>query len=258
MIDQTLRLCGDFRGEGKSGRRISWEEARDAVRFVVFELARANGILKDMSVIPMVSGQDTYDLPVDCIAPLSISINGLSEGRVLFPSSVGELDYRGLPDGLGGIPEIVVQDGAEPGKIRLYPVPGTSGGSFTADSTDGVLASITDNDGGSLPYETEDALTGVSGGPYLVSGDGPIVSELWPVEGNVFLVYERTPDFPVSPDGYIDDSIPYHIHKDIPYGAAAGLIRGSEKGRYYELKWTDARLGVVSNAWCASDDMRPV
>ena len=249
MVDDTLRLCGDFRGSGKDGRVWTWAEVRDAVRETVVDFARDSWVLKDFAVIPLMDGVGEYDLPSDCTAVIGWMLNGITGGTLLFPTALSVMDYGGITRSSSGSPGYVYRDSLPYNTFGVTPIPGSDGSTWDGGDDEVLVASVEDEDGELLPYESEDALVGIDGGGFVLSGSGAVVSEVRSLYGNVLLVYVRDPEFPVSPDGYIDDSIPYRVHKDVKYGAAAKLlgfgdVYHSVKAEYFGTKWQ----GVVANA----------
>jgi len=265
IVDDTLRLCGDFRGAGRNGRDYSWAEARDAVKACVLQLAVETGLLKDTRVIPLVLGQAVYDLPVDCLGIVSISLNGLQTGRLILPASLASLDYAGVGVSDAGDPWGFYRSTLAFNQVAVVPTAGVSGSSFTATGDGPVIRSVSDGDD-VLPFDGEDPLAAVTGGVFSAGGDGGLLVGLWPTAGNLVVVYHRTPDFPDLPSGTIDRHIPYHVAAKIKYGAAERLLKNSKvsfhqaKASVFGRWWRDVvRMGVgVATRRGNVDDMRPL
>lgn len=269
MVDDTLRLVGDFRGSGLPGKRHAWDEARDAVRDTVMDFARDSWALRDICLVPVVAGVSTYDLPAKCLEVVAFSLSGVVEGRVIFPSAAMSMrvyDYAGARVDVSGTPESVFRNALPFNQFGIFPTPSVTGATFSQAEWDGVLATVSEADGGQVVYESEDTLVGVTGVPYLSAGDDPVVSELWPTLGDVVLVYIREPLFPDTPDGYIDAAIPPSFHKDVKYGAAARLLRrentlsSDRRADYFFARFRDAVAGHRNRAARrgAVDDVRPL
>lgn len=234
ILDDTFRLCNDFRASGSDGRQWSWDEAVDALKDTVLDLVRRTGILKDSRVIPLEDATAVYDLPGDCLRILRVGIHGLA-GSVVLPTSMAEYDYRRTGMSAEGFPRQFFRDNLNFNQIGFYPAPAQSGSSFTRDSDYGLLRQITDEDGNAMTYDDNLALRRIGGVPFTRTGDGRIIREVISPYGNIFLTFVRAPEFPDQPNQYIDADIPAYIHKDLKYGAADRLMAGSRK-RLHELK----------------------
>ncbi|HUV77077.1 MAG TPA: hypothetical protein VMW06_03360 [Desulfobacterales bacterium] len=248
ILDDTLRLCNDFRASGSDGKKWSWEEAQTALKDTVLDMVRRTGVLKAVRILPLQEDVAIYDLFGDCIRILRVGIHGLS-GTVVLPRSMAEYDRSGRGMVEEGFPREFFKDNIDFGKIGFYPTPSADGSSFTRDSDYGLLRRVVDEDGNVLPYDANLALRRISGVPFTRTGDGQIIREIISPYGNIMLTFVRAPEFPDNPNQYIDSEIPEYIHKDLKYGVADRLLTGSRlrvhqvKKKKFGPKW----YGVVKD-----------
>lgn len=264
IVNDTFRICGDYCGDGQDGKYWLWDEVHAAVKDAVFNLVRSTGILKESTVIALQENIAVYDLPPNCIRVLRVGIHGLS-GKVVLPRSQAEYDYKQQNMAAQGFPYEFFRDILSPGQIGVYPTPDRSGSSFSRDSEYGLLRQLTDAAGNSLPFDDNRALRRVAGVPFVRSGTGNIIREIFSPYGNLFLTFVRTPAFPSNPDQHIDSDIPEYIHKDIKYGAAEMLLRVKRtkiaeiKLKKYSFKWKQActQIKNLTSYKGVNDNMTP-
>jgi hypothetical protein len=248
ILDDSLRLCNDFRASGSGGKKWSWEEAEAALKDTVLDMVRRTGVLKAVRVLPLKKDVAIYDLFGDCIRILRVGIHGLS-GTVVLPRSMAEYDRAGCGMVEEGFPRDFFKDNIDSGKIGFYPTPSAAGSSFTRDSDYGLLRRVVDEDGNVLPFDDNLALRRISGVPFTRTGDGQIIREIISPYGNIMLTFVRAPEFPDLPNQYIDSEIPEYTHKDLKYGVADRLLTGSRlrvhqvKKKKFGPKW----YGVVKD-----------
>jgi len=228
IINDTLRLCGDYQGDGQDGMQWLWTEMLRELKDTALEFVRRTGMLKEYRIITLSNGTAIYDLPGDCVRILRVGIHGLS-GTIVLPRSMAEYDYMQSAPSDRGYPREFFKDNLQPHQIGFWPTPNSSGSTFTRDSDYGLLRRVVDENGNELTYAGNDALRRISGVPFVRSGRGNIIREVISPYGNILLLFVRAPEFPELPDQYIDDDIPDFYHKDFKYGVACRLMRGSRK-----------------------------
>jgi len=264
MVNDTLRLCADYYGDGQDGRNWMWSEAQAAVKDAVFNMTRETEVLKESSLVPLTENVAVYDLPPNCLRILRVGIHGLA-GRVVLPRAMAEYDYQQKNTSATGFPYEFFRDILSPNQIGVYPTPSQTGGDFTRDSDYGLLRQLTDADGARIPFDGNRALRRLAGVPFTRTGSGNIIREIIAPYGNLFLTYVRTPEFPTNPDHFIDSGIPEYVHKDIRYGAALLLLPQQSttvtamKVKKFAYKWKDAkfRLMTRSRHKGPNDSLRP-
>ena len=235
VIDDALRLCNDYQSSGSDGWAFTWSEARRCTQDMLLEMVRRTGVLKDSRVIFLQEDVQVYDLPPECIRILRVGINNRT-GTVLVPTSIAERDYEALARSSEGEPNRFYRDHTlAPNQVGFIPTPGRDGSSFTRDTDYGLLRRIVGEDGGALPFDANLALRRVSGIPFSRSGSGRIIRELISLYGNAYVTYVRAPEKWDRPQTYPDPDLPTYIHKDMKYGTAERLLRGS-KSRAHQFK----------------------
>jgi len=242
VINDSLRLCNDYQGDGKNGKTWTWLEVRREAQGLLLDLVRRTGILKDTQVIPLTEDDQVYDLPSDCIRLTRVNIHGYS-GFILLPRQMSEDDLVGRTQDESGYPTRFFRDILPPGQIGVHPIPNQDGSSFTRDSNTGLLRQIKDADGNYIEYDANRPLRRISGVPFTRRGRGRIIREVISPYGNIQVTFIRVPDLWVKPAAYPDSDIPEYIHKDLKYGIAARLLMGSKKKihilkrKRFGLKW---------------------
>lgn len=262
IIDDTLRLCGDFRGSGRDGRKHAWTEVRDAVTACLLQVGSETGLTRGIRVIQLVAGQSIYDLPEDCLGVVSVTLHGLSSGVVVFPYALRDLDYMGVSTAAAGTPAAYYRETLASNQIAVVPVAGKTGSGFTVEGEGTALVSVADEDGDRLAYDEDVPLAAVGGDvSFYAAGDGGILSALWPADGNLVIVYHRVPDCPVSGSDEVDVRVPYPLVKAIKFGAALRLGGAqAQKNALFEYRWRRAlNMGVsVSSSVSKVCEMRPL
>lgn len=229
IVDKTMRLCGDYRGAYTDGLRFTVSEVKAAVNDTVLEMIRFTGCLKDMSVIPLIDGQQVYDLPANMIRPIRFSINGIN-GTVILPKQISQFDQESRAVSGEGNPINFFRDkNLGPSQVGFHPTPGATGSTFTRDNDYGLLRRVVDGDGESIDYDANRALRRISGVPFSRSGSGQIIRSIISDYGNIHLTFIRVPQKIEKNTDFPDADIPVYMHKDIPYGAAARLLTSSTK-----------------------------
>ncbi len=249
VINETLKFCGDYVLDGADGKEYTYEEAKTKINDLLIDLVKSTGILRKTSMIYLQEDVNVYNLPLDCLLPLRVNINGIN-GTIVFPRSLAEMDMIGNTIATKGDPYYFLRDYLPLGQIAFFPTPSRDGSSMTRDDEYGLLRRIVDEDGNNLTYDANYALRRIGGVPFTVSGDGRVVREVVPSIGNIQISYIRVPDRWVKPDGYMDPDIPDWIYKDIKYGAAWMLLQNNrtrlgiiKKQRAFS-KWNASILGI--------------
>lgn len=262
VIDDTLRICGDFRGKGRDGRRWTWSEVHDVMKYIVFRAVRDYGFLKRVAVVRLVAGQSVYDMPADCIRVLSATLFGFN-GQAVLPGSVNDLDYMGQPVSQSGSVSTFYRDMLTDRQVGVYPAPGESGSTFTADSPDGLIREIVE--GAAYLDNTGLPLRYVDGAVFL--GDNGITRSVTDPSGNMVVCYIRVPEWPNNPHDGLEDGVPVWLDKDIKYGVAEFLLKSrpfptaldSAKSVRFGHKWTAALMSAqhLSTRIGALEDVKP-
>jgi len=266
IVVGTLRLVNDYQAGYMDGKTWSWLEVQAKANDVILELVRRTGILKDSRVIFLEETTQVYTLPPECIRLLRVGINKIT-GSVVLPTTISERDYAGLARSDQGSPIQFYRDHSlAPNQIGFIPTPNQDGSSFVRDEDTGLLRRIADADGNTLPYDANAPLRRIRGVPFRRTGAGRIIRGLISLYGNIKANYVRAPQIMERPDDYPDPEIPVYIHKDIKYGVAGDLIRGSRKPihavkqRRFSGKWAAiaAELQRNSEHLGSQDDARPM
>jgi hypothetical protein len=230
IIDDTLRLCGDYTGSRKNGELWTIHEVKDAINDIVYQLVLDTNILRDTRTIHIEADTYVYTLPADLLRLLRVSLHG-TNGTIMFPKSTTEYDLvRGNRADSGDPTHFQTDLDLAYNQISFVPTPNTTGGETSRDSDYGLLRSISDGSD-YLEYDDNRPLRRIRGLPFTRSGTGRIIREVISPYGNIQLTFVRVPammeDFD---DDYPDPDIPDYVHKDIKYGAASLLLEGSKRG----------------------------
>jgi hypothetical protein len=247
VVDQTLALCGDYRGQGLDGHWRKREEVRAVAKRAYLSLIREAGVLRGSAVIPIIDGEYIYDLPPDCLTLLACRANGIgASSTLILPSSAREIEAKGIELASVGSPINFLRDILNHHQIAFFPSPDTTGSSFARDSDYGLLRAIRDADGNYLPYDADQPIRDISGVPFMRSGDGSIIREVISPIGNIHVTYIRTPGRFEEDTDYPDNSIPVYLHKDFKFGVAEGLLKAQRdsvseaKTKIYSFLWRRA------------------
>ena len=248
VIDDTLRLCGDFREEEANGRKFTRAEVKARVNEVLLDLAREEGLLREVRTIPLEADTYVYTLPGDCLRPLRIGLHGI-DGYVIQPTSVAQADFYGRAMNADGTPHSFFRDTLTMNQIGVYPTPENAGSTSTTKSgydDEGLLRQVQDEDGNRLPYDANRALRRVRGAPFLRRGRGRIIRQVISTYGNLQVIYLRSPERWTDETKYPDSGIPEFLHKDLKYAVANVLLRTSKKRVHktkrarFHVKWRGA------------------
>lgn len=232
IINGTLRLVGDYRGDGRNGRHFDRAEVGVAVNNAALDFVRSTGALKARRTIPVTSGTSVYSLPADCLQLLRVSLEGLS-GTVLVPVNISDLDLLGLARSATGTPYEFYRQYLAYNQIGLIQEPAADGSSFERDVAEGLLRAVRDSGATShyLPLDADEAIRTVEGAPYFQTGDGNVVQEVATPAGNLTVWYVRTPALMANPWDFPDPELPEFVHKDLKYKAAWDLLTLAIKGK---------------------------
>lgn len=240
VINDTLRYCNDYRGDGKDGRLWTWAECQDRANYVLMDMVRRTGILKATRTIPLQKDVSIYDLPLDCVRILRVGIHGI-EGNVILPTTQAEMDLIRQPMSTKGDPFKFLRDIMAPNQICFYPIPYRDGSATSRDSDYGLLRQIKDADGNLLPFDGNLALRRVRGVPFARSGDGGIIREVISTYGNVQVTYIRNPAKWEDPEGYPDADIPVYTHYNLKHGIAERLLPTSRR-KIHIIKYQRSKI----------------
>ena len=247
VVDQTLALCGDFRGQGLDGHWRKREEVRAVAKRTYLSLVREAGVLRGSAVIPLIDGEYIYELPPDCLTLLICRANGVgSSSSLILPSSAREIEARGIELTSEGSPLNFLRDILNAHQIAFFPTPDSTGSSFTRDSDYGLLRAIRDADGNYLPLDANQPVRDIRGVPFMRSGDGSILREVISPIGNIHVTYIRTPGRFEEDTDIPDNSIPTYLHKDFKFGVAEMLLMTQSdkvsraKTKIYGILWRRA------------------
>jgi hypothetical protein len=250
IIDDSFRLCLDFRGSGTDGRLWKYSEVLDDLNFALIDLAKNSGILRGTAVVPITAGVNVYNLPADCIRPLRFMIHGL-QGKFLLPTSKTKRDLQRLPFTPTGDPRYFFREFLAPNQVGFFPTPSQTGSTFTEGAgfgggtfggggynigdgggnsiTPGILRGISDADG-HIPFDANKPLRAIRGVPFTrLGGDGKIIRNIISPQGNIQVWYLRTPEVVERQNQYPDVGIPEFIHMWIKYGVAARMCMYSKR-----------------------------
>lgn len=226
IVNLTLRLVNDYRGDFKNGKSFTVQEVTAAVNDYLLELVMATGAIKSIGLIVPTEDTQVYNLPADCLRPLQLKLNGM-EGTLILPKQVSQFDYERMPISDTGDPVHFFRDKALAyNQIGFHPTPGTDGSTFTRDSDSGLLRRVSDGTN-NLTYDANRPLRRVTGVPVSYTGDGQIARRLSSTEGNILIHYVRNPARMEKSGDYPDSDFPTWTHKDMKWGAAEYLLRGS-------------------------------
>jgi len=256
IVDDTLRICLDFRGKGQDGYTIKQDEVLPAAKWAINELVRRSSCLREVGVVGLSDGTGIYDLPPDLLRLQRVGFNNL-KGYVILPTSVTEVDMYGGAFEPEGDPVKFYREMLADDQIGLMPVPGTDGSTFTPAGSlpYGNIRELVDADGNELPITSPSTRTGtgesglgrISGIPFRVRGGGRPLREVISPYGNVTIHYVRKPD---NDGKYPDEGLPEWVHKDVKYGAAAYVLQYRREPKLrqlaarYSAKW-DMVIGKV-------------
>lgn len=126
VVDDTLRFVNDFKGTGQDGYLWKWNEVKARANDLVIDLVRRTGLLRHTDKITLEEDVNVYDLPVDCIRPLHLMLDGV-DGTLVLPRSLNELDFQGQPIAISGDPYYVYRDVLLPTQIGFFPTPSSDG-----------------------------------------------------------------------------------------------------------------------------------
>lgn len=232
IVDDTLRLCSDFRGTGLPGRTFTVEEVVRVANQVLLNLVSNEVLLKNTAIIQLLDGTYIYDLPPDCIRPLRFAMHGLG-GTVILPLSVTQCDLMGVNRTTEGDPENFYREFLAPNQVGFTPTPSQGGSTSTRDSDYGLLRDVYDADGHiDIDPTGEGPIRRIRGVPFVRAGTSRVVRDIISPYGNVEVTYVRTPEKWLRDyrfDRYPDVGIPVWLHKDLKYGIAAELMKGSKR-----------------------------
>jgi len=265
VVNDTFRYCNDFRGDGVDGLIWLWSEVKGKTNALLLDMVRRTGILRDTGIVQLQANVNVYDLPPDCIRPLRFMVNGLG-GTLILPRTMSELDLLGQPMNVKGDPYYFMRDLLGPDQVAFFPTPSQRGASFTRDSPYGLLRGVFDAYGNFIPYDANLALRRIAGVPFVRTGDGNIIREVISPTGNIQVTYVRAPANWTDPDGYPDDGIPEHTHKDLKYGLACEILPVSKKPLHIlklvraKKKWDSViyNLQRISEYQGAMSGMEPI
>ena len=258
LVNLTLRFASDYRGDYKNGKSFTVQEVIDSLNEAMLDLAIATGVLKSVSLIIPEADTAIYTLPANCLRPLQLKLNGL-QGTLLLPRQISQYDYERDPTSDSGDPVTFYRDkGLAYNQIGFIPIPATAG-SQAATTSAGLMRRISDgtND---LTYDANRALRRVTGRPIEYGGDGRVIRGLASNEGNITVHYVRNPARITKHSETPDPEFPVWIHKDLKYGAARYLLRGSKvpihslKGQVATAKWQTLKFRLMER----SEDTGPM
>lgn len=273
IVDDSLRLCRDFRESQGDGRKWRFSEVVEVVNDVILAVSKRTGILRDVAVIPLAANINVYDLPANCVKVLRVGINGM-EGTILLPTTVTKVDLMRNARSATGEPTEFFREFLASNQIGFFPIPSASvagsstGSSFIRDHDHGLLRRISDADG-VLPFDAGRALRTVRGVPFEVFGTGRVVRELLMFSteyGNIEVWYQRNPTKMVLYQDYPDVGLPEFFHPYLKYGVAIQLL-GYSTTKIHSVKiqrfgpiWNRAVLGLrrVVDLTGPMTDVRPL
>jgi len=263
VINDALKLAGDYRGNRRDGRRWLRVEVMAVLNRVLFQMARSTGALRTVYLLPVVEGQQVYTLPADCIQILSARLDGLT-GQVVLPTSVGEHDHTGRRIDQVGRPEYAFADTLAYNQIGLLNVPGSDGAQCIRTADVGVIRFLETADGTRITTESDGpAIRTVGGVPLIRTAEGGILRGVVPIAGNIITTYIRKPM--VASEGDIPPGLPGWCLRRLRFGAAAELLAMSRKrmdqakARVYRSRWerSTASLRRHSQYLGNLEDMTP-
>ncbi len=242
IVDDSLRLCGDFKASRKDGYFWTRSEVRSITNEKMLELIKLSGGLKSTRTVPLVVDVNIYDLPGDCIMPLRFGMNGL-DGYVLLHKSITEFDLNGDVRTSEGDPLTFFREFLAPNQFGVMPIPSQTGSTWTRDSAYGLLREIKDADG-YITFDEGRPLREIKGVPFVRTGDGQIIRDVISQYGNVQVHYIRAPKIMGADESpYPDEAIPEFLHYRIAYGTAWELLKASRK------KAHRAKVGIFGGKW---------
>lgn len=247
IIDDTLRLCGDFREAGSPGRRWDRGEVEVVLKHAILELARNTGVLKDTAVIELEEDVTVYSLPDECMRLLRVSFGG-KNGYVLFPTSITEVDLVcGALHGTGAA-MTYFREFLSPDEIGILPAPSADGSAFTGAGThpEGFLRDVTDEDGDDATITNSPRpIRRMDGERFRRSGPDAsgFLRDVKSRENNVEIDFIR---YPRENGKYPDQSIPEWIHPKLKYLVAFRLLSGA-KGKVDRHR--KLRYRTIWNYW---------
>ena len=165
IVDDTLRLCGDFVASGAHGRHFSWDEIATAVNDCLLLICRELGFLKTWGLVNMVAGSAIYNFPPDCERPIRMLIRG-TRSFVIWPASIDQIDlYGGYLRATGTVSNFFRRYLAY-NQFAVIPVPLNSGDTWTANpSSLGIPRYVVGADGLQMQQSGQGALRYVGGMP---------------------------------------------------------------------------------------------
>lgn len=244
IVNLTLRLASDYRGDYKNGRYFTVNETIAAIKEACLDLVITTGCLKKVSMIVLSEDTQTYTMPADCLWPIQFMLNG-REGVLILPKQRSQFDYERLPISDSGDPVNFYRDsGLAWNQIGFVPNPGQDGSGAAEDlGTGGILRRISDgtND---LTFDANRPLRRIRGAPIDMAGpDGRVIRGVGSTSGNIVVHYVRAPEIMNLPNDTPDPDLPLWVHKDLKWGALRFLLRGSRiplhlfKGERAVTKW---------------------
>jgi hypothetical protein len=253
IVDDTLRICSDFRGVGRDGLRWSRRQVTAAVNDAALDLVAETGVLKDARTIRLRAGAGVYDLPPDCLRLLRVGIDG-ALGKVVLPSVLAQVDLDGGAASARGKPVEFFRELLAPDQIGVLPVPAEDGpGPVTGE---GIVRQIRDADGRFIPFDAGRPLRRLRGVPFRRSGGPGVVREVISEAGNLHVNFVRYPRKLEAPDDLPDSEFPAHVPKELKYGAALRLLVGSGpplhgiKRERFTDRWRDLASGLQRSLEC--------
>lgn len=125
-IDDTLKVCNDYRGTGLDGLRWTRTEVKHAIRSLYMDFVRTTASAKGSTTITLVEDQNVYDLPDDCLFPIRITSSFGTSAYIMTSGAVKDLDTVGYPINAGGTPYSHFRDTLRHNEIGVWPMPGLS------------------------------------------------------------------------------------------------------------------------------------
>jgi hypothetical protein len=99
IINQTLRMCQDYFGEGYiAGRTWTRAQVIIAINQALLEWSRVTGFLRGEDTVNLTEGTKTYDLPDDCLQLLRVAFyDDNACAWVGEPTNITDRDLASLP-----------------------------------------------------------------------------------------------------------------------------------------------------------------
>jgi hypothetical protein len=240
IIDDTLRLCGDFTVPGGNGRRWSVNDAKRVINASIIDTVRITHCLKGRALVVLEEDVNVYTLPADCYKLLRLSFQGTA-GWVILPKGMDALTVLGGNMVGKADPIYAYRDTLAYNQVAFWPIPRQDGSTFTTAASSGLLRRITDADGNEVTYDANLPLRQIRGRPFRRMGDGAIIRQVADETGNVVAEYVRAP-FKLEQAADVPD-LPGWFHQYLKYPGAIRLLMGGRQ------KVDVLKVQIFGNKW---------